>query len=97
MNKIDLMPQTFSKGPMVVRDIEGQPNRIYLSAQTGQGLDLLRTTLAQCAVMTDRIRDEHNRPKSQLTPEELLTPLTERPDSAEFNPIPLKHYLPHDA
>jgi GTP-binding protein HflX len=97
MNKIDLMPQTFTKGPMVVRDIEGQPSRIYLSAQTGLGLDLLRDTLAQSAVMTDRIRDEHNRPKSQLTTEELLAPMTERPDSAEFNPIPLKHYLPHDA
>jgi GTP-binding protein HflX len=97
MNKIDLMPQTFTKGPMVVRDIEGQPSRIYLSAQTGLGLDLLRETLAQSAVMTDRIRDQHNRPKSQLTTEELLAPMTERPDSAEFNPIPLKHYLPHDA
>lgn len=97
MNKIDLMPQTFTKGPMVVRDIDGQPSRIYLSAQTGLGLDLLRTTLAQSAVMTDRIRDQQNRSKSQLTPEELLAPLTERPDSAEFNPIPLKHYLPHDA
>lgn len=97
MNKIDLMPQTFTKGPMVVRDIDGQPSRIYLSAQTGLGLDLLRTTLAQSAVMTDRIRDQQNRPKSQLTSEELLAPLTERPDSAEFNPIPLKHYLPHDA
>jgi GTP-binding protein HflX len=97
MNKIDLMPQTFTKGPMVVRDIEGQPSRIYLSAQTGLGLDLLRDTLAQSAVMTDRIRDEHNRPKSHLTTEELLAPMTERPDSAEFNPIPLKHYLPHDA
>jgi GTP-binding protein HflX len=32
-----------------------------------------------------------------LTTEELLAPMTERPDSAEFNPIPLKHYLPHDA
>ena len=97
MNKIDLMPQTFTKGPMVIRDIEGQPSQIYLSAQTGLGLDLLRETLAQSAVMTDRIRDEHNRPKSQLTTEELLAPMTERPDSAEFNPIPLKHYLPHDA
>lgn len=97
MNKIDLMPQTFTKGPMVVRDIDGQSSRIYLSAQTGLGLDLLRTTLAQSAVMTDRIRDQQNRSKSQLTPEELLAPLTERPDSAEFNPIPLKHYLPHDA
>jgi GTP-binding protein HflX len=97
MNKIDLMPQTFTKGPMVVRDIEGQPSRIYLSAQTGLGLDLLRETLAQSAVMTDRISDEHSRPKSQLTTEELLAPMTERPDSAEFNPIPLKHYLPHDA
>jgi GTP-binding protein HflX len=97
MNKIDLMPQTFTKGPMIVRDIEGQPSRIYLSAQTGLGLDLLRDTLAQSAVMTDRIRNQHNRPKSQLTTEELLAPMTERPDSAEFNPIPLKHYLPHDA
>jgi len=97
MNKIDLMPQTFTKGPMVVRDIQGLPNQIYLSAQTGLGLDLLRSTLAECAVMTDRMREDQNRPKSQVTSEELLTPMTERPDSAEFNPIPLKHYLPHDA
>jgi GTP-binding protein HflX len=97
MNKIDLMPQTFTRGAVLERDGEGFPSQIFLSAQTGLGLDLLRLALAECSQMTDRIRVEHNRAKKQLAPDEFLEPLPERPATSEFNPIPNRSYFPHDA
>ena len=97
MNKIDLMPQTFVQGPIIERDIEGLPNKVYLSARSGQGLDLLRLVLAEYSVMTDRIRVEHNRAKKQMVAQDFLAPLTDRPDSSEFNPIPNRNYSPNDA
>jgi GTP-binding protein HflX len=97
MNKIDLMPQTFTRGAQLERDGEGAPSQIFLSAQTGLGLGLLRSALAECSQMTDRIRVEHNRAKRQMAPDEFLAPLPERPESSEFNPIPNRSYLPNDA
>jgi GTP-binding protein HflX len=86
MNKIDQMPQTFTAGPQMVRDSAGNPTQVFLSAKSGAGLDLLRQALAEYSQMTDRIRVEHNRTKQQMGPEAFLTPLPERPESAEFNP-----------
>ena len=97
MNKIDQMPQTFLKGPILERDTQGFPNRVFLSAKAGLGLDLLRSALAECSQMTDRIRVEHNRAKKQLAPDEFLAPLPERPESSEFNPILNRSYTPNDA
>jgi GTP-binding protein HflX len=97
MNKIDQMPQTFLKGAVLERDGQGFPNQIFLSAKTGLGLDLLRSTLAECSQMTDRIRVEHNRAKKQLAPDEFLAPLPERPESSDFNPILNRSYTPNDA
>ncbi len=97
MNKIDLMPQTFVHGSTIERDAEGLPKKVYLSARSGQGLDLLRMVLAEYSLMTDRIRIEHNHSKKQLVVEEFLAPLTDRPDSSEFNPIPNRKYSPNDA
>ena len=97
MNKIDLMPQTFTRGAVLERDAQGFPAQIFLSAQSGMGLDLLRSTLAECSQMTDKMRAEQNRAKTQMTPEEFLAPLPERPESSEFNPIPNRNYLSNDA
>jgi GTP-binding protein HflX len=97
MNKIDQMPQTFYRGAALERDAQGVPSQVFLSAKTGQGLDLLRTALAECSQMTDRIRVEHNRAKVQMAPDEFLAPLPERPESSEFNPIPTRKYSPNDA
>jgi GTP-binding protein HflX len=97
MNKIDLMPQTFTKGAVLERDNQGFPSQVFLSAQTGLGLDLLRQTLAECSQMTDKMRSEHNRAKTQMAPDEFLAPLPERPESSEFNPIPNRSYLANDA
>jgi GTP-binding protein HflX len=97
MNKIDQMPQTFTRGASLERDSEGIPSQVFLSAKTGQGLDLLRLALAECSQMTDRMRVEHNRAKKQMAPDEFLAPLPERPESSEFNPIPNRKYLANDA
>jgi GTP-binding protein HflX len=97
MNKIDQMPQTFTEGAVLVRDSRGISSQVFLSAKTGLGLDLLRTALAECSQMTDRIRFEHNRAKKQLAPDEFLEPLPERPDTAEFNPTLNRNYFSNDA
>jgi len=97
MNKIDQMPQTFTEGAVLVRDSEGIPSQVFLSAKTGLGLDLLRSALTECAQMTDRIRVEHNRSKAQMASDEFLAPLPERPETSEFNLIPNRKYSPHDA
>ena len=47
LNKIDLMPQTFTRGAQLERDGEGAPSQIFLSAQTGLGLDLAAKYLFQ--------------------------------------------------
>jgi GTP-binding protein HflX len=80
-----------------MRDSEGIPSQVFLSAKTGLGLDLLRLALTECSQMTDRIRIERNRSKVQMAPDEFLAPLPERPETSEFNPIPNRKYSPHDA
>jgi GTP-binding protein HflX len=53
MNKIDLA----GGEPRIVRDIEGVPQQVWVSAATGQGLDLLRDALGE-VLGGDRIRSE---------------------------------------
>lgn len=45
MNKIDLLEDTF---PHVERGENGRIRRVWLSAQNGQGLDLLQQAIAEC-------------------------------------------------
>ncbi|MCX7245781.1 MAG: GTPase HflX [Burkholderiales bacterium] len=97
MNKIDLMPETFPHGPIVKRDNNGRPSQIFLSAQAGLGLDLLRSALGEHAQLTDRIRAQDDRAKNHTNATDLVAPLTDRPDSAEFIPIPSRSYSPHNA
>ncbi|WP_197711872.1 hypothetical protein [Polynucleobacter necessarius] len=47
--------------------------------------------------MTDKMREERNRAKALLAPDEFLAPLPERPETSEFNPIPNRSYLANDA
>lgn len=49
-NKIDAAPELAAQGPRVERDEYGRICRVFLSARTGQGLDLLRTAIAEAAV-----------------------------------------------
>lgn len=43
-NKIDQLPE---RTPRLDRDADGKPQRVWLSAHTGEGLDLLREALAE--------------------------------------------------
>ena len=56
INKIDQVPQLAERGPFLKYDKEGQPAVIYISAKEGIGLDLLRTTLADLAKNTARMK-----------------------------------------
>lgn len=85
MNKIDLMPQTFSKGPQIGRDMNGLPVQVFISAQAAMGLDLLRQCLTEFARMTDKIKLEHALAHKLRVNGELLEPLTDRPETADFD------------
>jgi len=52
MNKIDVLregedPPRAGIEPRIVRDAEGRPTQVWLSARTGEGLDLLRQALGE--------------------------------------------------
>ena len=57
-NKLDLLEQQ----PRIVRDEEGLPTAVYLSAQTGEGLPLLEEALRE------RLQDEVFEGEVELTP-----------------------------
>ena len=60
MNKIDQLPEYIGRGPEIRYEKDGSISKIYLSAQSGQGLDMLREVLANIAQYTDKIRKEPN-------------------------------------
>ena len=95
MNKIDLMPQTFTKGPQIVRDINGVPYKVFISAQAGMGLDLLRECLGEFAQMTDKLRVEHALVQKLRAHGDLLEPLTDRPETADFDFHPNPNLSPN--
>ena len=52
MNKIDVLREgddghRAGNGPRIVRDAEGRPTQVWLSARTGEGLELLRQALGE--------------------------------------------------
>jgi len=59
MNKIDLT----GGGPRIVRDAEGVPQQVWLSAHTGEGLDLLRQALGEL-LGGERVQSELRLPLS---------------------------------
>ncbi len=85
MNKIDLMPQTFTKGPYIERDMHGIPSKVFISAQEGMGLDLLRECLCEFAHRTDKLKAEHADVHHHQAHGDLLSPLTDRPETADFD------------
>ena len=95
MNKIDQMPQTFTKGPQIERDINGLPYKVFISAQEGMGLDLLRQCLTEFAQMTDKLRVEHALVQKLRARGDLLEPLTDRPETADFDFHPNPNHSPN--
>jgi GTP-binding protein HflX len=95
MNKIDQMPQTFTKGPKIERDINGLPYKVFISAQEGMGLDLLRQCLTEFAQMTDKLRVEHALVQKLRASGDLLEPLTDRPETADFDFHPNPNHSPN--
>ena len=49
MNKIDAAPELMDQGPLIERDEDGVPTRVFLSAREGLGLDSLREAVVELA------------------------------------------------
>jgi GTP-binding protein HflX len=78
MNKIDQLPEYVGRGPEIRYEKNGSVSKIYLSAQNGEGLGLLREVLSTIANDTDKIRNE-------LRNNELaVDSVGERPLSADY-------------
>ena len=79
MNKLDQLPEYVGRGAEVRVDKDGVVDTVYLSAKTGEGLDLLRSVLAGRAKFTDKI-------KTQDIPfeNEALAVQVERPVTADY-------------
>ena len=79
-NKIDLLGDI---QPGIDRDEEGKPTRVWLSAQTGEGLDVLReamTELLQSATIQESLILGHEQGKLHAKLHELGTVLLEETD-----------------
>lgn len=79
MNKLDQLPEYVGRGAEVRVDKDGVVDTVYLSAKTGEGLDLLRSVLAGRAKFTDKI-------KTQDIPfeNEAIAVQVERPVTADY-------------
>jgi GTP-binding protein HflX len=78
MNKIDQLPEYIGRGPEVRYEKDGSVSKIYLSAQSGEGLDLLREVLSTIAQDADKIRKEVRENN------DLINTVGERPLSSEY-------------
>ena len=58
MNKIDQLPEYVGRGPEIRYEKDGSVSKIYLSAQNGAGLPLLREVLTNIAQYTDKIKQD---------------------------------------
>ena len=84
MNKIDQLPEYVGRGPELRYEKDGKISKVYLSARSGEGLELLRGVLATIAQETDKIRRLEN---FEVTPAEVgeqVDVLADRPVSADF-------------
>jgi GTP-binding protein HflX len=95
MNKIDLMPQTFTKGALIERDLHGVPSQVFISAQAGMGIDLLRECLCEFAHRADKLKAEHAGVQKMKAHGDLLKPLTDRPETADFDFHSIRHHSPN--
>jgi GTP-binding protein HflX len=78
MNKIDQLPEYVGRGPEIRYEKNGSVSKIYLSAQNGEGLGLLREVLSTIANDTDKIRNELR------NNEVAVVSVGERPLSADY-------------
>ena len=84
MNKIDQLPEYVGRGPELRYEKDGKISKVYLSARSGEGLELLRGVLATIAQETDKIRGLEN---FEVTPAEVgeqVDVSADRPVSADF-------------
>lgn len=99
MNKIDQLPEYVGRGPELRYEKDGKISKVYLSARSGEGLELLRGVLATIAQETDKIRGLENFEVTQVVVGEQVDVLADRPVSADyllsFNDARLG-YLPRD-
>ena len=99
MNKIDQLPEYVGRGPELRYEKDGKISKVYLSARSGEGLELLRGVLATIAQETDKIRRLENFEVTQAEVGEPVDVLADRPVSADyllsFNDARLG-YLPRD-
>ncbi len=99
MNKIDQLPEYVGRGPELRYEKDGKISKVYLSARSGEGLELLRGVLATIAQETDKIRQLENFEVTQVEVGEQVDVLADRPVSADyllsFNDARLG-YLPRD-
>ena len=99
MNKIDQLPEYVGRGPELRYEKDGKISKVYLSARSGEGLELLRGVLATIAQETDKIRGLGNFEVTQVVVGEQVDVLADRPVSADyllsFNDARLG-YLPRD-
>lgn len=66
-NKIDAVPELAAQGPRIERDEAGRITRVFLSARTGQGLDLLREAIGEAVVAgTGGLQSQHEAPDVRL-------------------------------
>ena len=79
MNKIDQLPEYVGRGPEVRVDREDVVNSVYLSAKTGEGLDLLRQVLAERAQIADKMTNQDD-----LSTNEVEITQAERPETADY-------------
>lgn len=81
MNKIDQLPEYVGREPEVRYDKDGSISRIYLSAQNGKGLDLLRGVLATIAQEADKMNSVNGLSNDQDSSSEAAQ---DRPASADY-------------
>ena len=79
MNKIDQLPEYVGRGPEVRVDREDVVNSVYLSAKTGEGLDLLRQVLAERAQIADKMTNQDD-----FSTNEVEITQADRPETADY-------------
>ncbi len=81
MNKIDLLPEYVGREPEVRYHKDGSVSKIYLSAQNGDGIELLRNVLSQFSSDTDKIKQYENLIENETN---VTQTLENRPAEADY-------------
>ncbi|GAB3628249.1 GTP-binding protein HflX [Pandoraea terrae] len=65
-NKIDAAPELAAQGPRIERDESGRVWRVFLSARTGEGLDLLRDAISEAVSLGTGLQSDDEAPDVRL-------------------------------